>query len=89
MLSSQRVARILTLSLSCGLMLGGMSACQTGEGNKADAASEPVSTEAEPAGKTEEVKTDAPGEAASGEKTEKPAKKDKSKKAKKDKKKKK
>ena len=89
MLSSQGVARILTLTLSCGLMLGGMTACQTGEGEKTEAVSEPVSAEGEPAAKTEEVKTDAPGEPAAGEKAEKPAKKDKAKKAKKDKKKKK
>jgi hypothetical protein len=89
MLSSQGVARILTLTLSCGLALGGMTACQTGESDKAEAVSEPVSADGESGAKSEEVKTDAPGDTASGEKTEKPAKKDKAKKAKKDKKKKK
>lgn len=89
MLSSQGVARILTLTLSCGLALGGMTACQTGEGDKSEAVSEPVTTEGEAAPKTEDVKTDAPGEPAAGDKAEKPAKKDKAKKAKKDKKKKK
>jgi len=89
MLSSQGVARILTLTLSCGLALAGMTACLTGEGEKSEATSEPVSAEGEAAPKTEEVKTDAPGEPAAEEKTEKPAKKDKAKKAKKDKKKKK
>lgn len=89
MLSSQGLARILTLTLSCCLALGAMTACQTGEGDKAEPVSEPVSTESESGAKTDEVKTDAPGDSASGEKTEKPAKKDKAKKAKKDKKKKK
>jgi hypothetical protein len=86
MLSSQGVARFLTLVFSYGLMVSSMTACQTGDTSKSEEAAEPVSES--PAAKTDEVKTDAPGEGAEATKAEKPAKKDKAKKDKKKKKKK-
>jgi hypothetical protein len=89
MLFSKKTVRHLVFMVGYGLVLAGSQGCQSGDSAKTEEVVEP-STEPS-AAKSEEVKTDAPGEeAVDMEKNEKPGKKEKGKqKGKKDKKKKK